>query len=530
MSASWLLIVDARVGDASWPRTMDEDARGAPVGRKGESEGGGVEMLLPLWHGRGGGRHGSGRVCWRRRGGDGLALLRMGVVLLAGGLRAVDKDGNGEGRRGSGCRHSQREERSSQGHRRSGQDGRGEASATSRMGEAPEQHHTALSRQLRCTGARAKHELGDDKGTNRSRLLVAARDTWRHAARRPHGNNALGLHASTWLPCMGSSTKAETVALEAAPCLPVRHCADTTPHADTGTNRDTALGSTTMMPSPRWLVAAAETCSDTGSTAAAASCAASAFRHGSLRRSSHHARPQRHPKKQKRGLHMLFVASSPSTATGVHAACPSQSIDLYLHGVEDRQASFALAHTAAPRASDSQVHKLHHRLLNHGQTRSRVTLRWQQESTRRGRTGWTRRCAVFARLLPIATIPFRGTLTQNGEARNIAADAAETWNARGRLSCTCHVSQPGDRRGVPPFHVCNPTPRRALVGHSMRDIRLVQVPLGCGRGIPPHWFLKPPSCPSPLVTAAFRFISTRHHVRARHWMFSQHAWISSDAL
>ena len=50
MSASWLLVVDARGGDASWPRTMDEEARGAPVARKGESaDGGVVVVLLPLW-------------------------------------------------------------------------------------------------------------------------------------------------------------------------------------------------------------------------------------------------------------------------------------------------------------------------------------------------------------------------------------------------------------------------------------------------------------------------------------------------
>jgi hypothetical protein len=37
----------------------------------------------------------------------------------------------------------------------------------------------------------AKHELGHDKGPNRSGL-VASRDTWRHARRRLRGNKGLG--------------------------------------------------------------------------------------------------------------------------------------------------------------------------------------------------------------------------------------------------------------------------------------------------------------------------------------------------
>lgn len=74
------------------------------------------------------------------------------------------------------------------------------------------------------TGARAKHERGDDKGSNRTCLLAAARDTWRHACSHAcKGIKALGhggFHEASLVPCMGSSTEAETLQQPAAPCPP----------------------------------------------------------------------------------------------------------------------------------------------------------------------------------------------------------------------------------------------------------------------------------------------------------------------
>jgi hypothetical protein len=85
-------------------------------------------------------------------------------------------------------------------------------------------HHTALSGQLRGTGARAKHELGHDKGTNRETHGAMH-------AERPHGNTALATAAPTrqpWIPCMASNTKAETLLSLPPPVVVCR----TTPQRD----------------------------------------------------------------------------------------------------------------------------------------------------------------------------------------------------------------------------------------------------------------------------------------------------------
>lgn len=46
--ASWLSAECSRAGELSRPRAVDEEARGAPVARKGDGVGAVAEMLLPL--------------------------------------------------------------------------------------------------------------------------------------------------------------------------------------------------------------------------------------------------------------------------------------------------------------------------------------------------------------------------------------------------------------------------------------------------------------------------------------------------
>lgn len=71
----------------------------------------------------------------------------------------------------------------------------------------PKKYHTALSRQFRYTGARAKHELGDDKSTNRETHGGMHADALM-------GIKALATAAPTrhpWVPCKASNTEAETL-------------------------------------------------------------------------------------------------------------------------------------------------------------------------------------------------------------------------------------------------------------------------------------------------------------------------------
>jgi hypothetical protein len=264
--------------------------------------------------------------------------------------------------------------------------------------------HTALSRQPRDTGARAKHELGDDKGPNR------ATHGGMHAE-RSHGQRWLGhsgAHEAAMGPMRGIEHESGDAAQPAAPCPPALAAGRAGRPAELCRQRRSRAGMHSHAPSRTQMLAArrgewawrlgAWACSSSVIIISSIACLQHAFRPASFR-----SRAERHKEGPALGLCCMLA---PCCA----ALCSSSS---------DRRVLLRC------RAGLSvQRHGRPSAILYYTSLQRRLPYRapWTDPFSRNPAAAVAARPqAVEGQTLPIATLPSRATPPR---PRSVAADAA----------------------------------------------------------------------------------------------------------